>query len=35
MGVFAHLIFHLLQYKKQGEQGYMEINVSLIHIKWE
>lgn len=35
MDVFPHPSFHLLQYKKQSAQGYMEINVSLIHIKWE
>lgn len=35
MDVFLHQSFHLLEHKEQNAQGYMEINVSLVHTKWE
>lgn len=35
MDVFAHHSLHLLQHKEQGAQGHTEINVSLVHTRWE
>lgn len=35
MAVFPYHSFQLLQHKEQGAQGYMEINVSLVHTKKE